>query len=938
MLRSPVPALLLTTAALMAADPSADRAGQIPVIDGKLDEAAWTTATWRSDFGPIVGWDDRKLTVGTKFACVVDDQAVYVAVDCAEEGAPKVPAPAGRDAAGVFARDVVEIFCDPTGTGTSFYQFAVAISGDQFDIYRIEGGRTVVTYSAQWDSAVQVGGAGWSAEIRIPLAAFTNTPADAFRPTWKFNVGREHPGRNQYASWSPVIGGFQDSDHFRFLAGMPVRSGALDQRIAGITAGSFAADGAGEVGVTLSGGDQVTGKGRVAVTVGSATAAAPVTFKSGMQHVVVPGISLPTEGKADIQVVIEADDGRVVSSRRVVINPERERLAVQMTSPVYAGTIFPDAPVTDFTADLTIKGALPAGAKLAATLIGPEAAVIASAEVAAAQNVTVGFPIAELPVGSYAVRFQLRAGDGSVIAVAERPLRKLGNAPEGVASLRINADRQLVINGKPRIFLGWYGGPVWGMSQKLQQQYPRLDSFFPMLTGDNLVNAMPERLAPICVENGELNRDQKPSEAVLEIYRKHILAHRDKPDTWMYYLADEPDYRGVSSVYMKHLYDLIKELDPWHPVFIISTAPWQWTDCADILAPHNYIAPSVDATNTRRSFGLHPVRDVIVQSVATTGRDALWATPQAFSYAFENLLADYPTWDEYRASLWLSIASGATGLYPFIYCGAFDRPALRLGSRHIYESLFALEPLLLRPDEPFTVATTGNVQTLIKRSGDQVLMIAVNLDEKPVQAAITAPALGDGPLTVFRDSATVQSTAGTVSVSLPAMGVLVVGRNLEHLEQGLSTESDFVKELAAAEADRRPAGSLLFMKGREIEIDAAAPDALSFNSKAMRATLFDGVRDALSWRGNKSDTTRVTLLFPENPLSAGRFVISGWKLAGARLETFARGTWTVQATATAADEQRWSVVLPEAVETPKMRLSFPGQGEVELYDVEAFAK
>jgi hypothetical protein len=127
------------------------------------------------------------------------------------------------------------------------------------------------------------------------------------------------------------------------------------------------------------------------------------------------------------------------------------------------------------------------------------------------------------------------------------------------------------------------------------------------------------------------------------------------------------------------------------------------------------------------------------------------------------------------------------------------------------------------------------------------------------------------------------------------------------------------------------------MQGRPIEIECQA-DNTTFTTKSMKATLFDGVRDALSFWAERGERTRMTLLFPEAPLAFQRLSIDGWHLTGTVAETFSRGEWTTIATAGAQDARTWNVTLPKSVTTPKLRFRFPGSGKVELYDVAAFAQ
>ena len=69
--------------------------------------------------------------------------------------------------------------------------------------------------------------------------------------------------------------------------------------------------------------------------------------------------------------------------------------------------------------------------------------------------------------------------------------------------------------------------------------------------------------------------------------------HREDPDFCLYYISDEPECRHVSPVYLKHIYDFVSELDPYHPVFTCTREAGKYLDCADIFSCHAYLAPVV---------------------------------------------------------------------------------------------------------------------------------------------------------------------------------------------------------------------------------------------------------------------------------------------------------------------------------------------------------
>ena len=62
---------------------------------------------------------------------------------------------------------------------------------------------------------------------------------------------------------------------------------------------------------------------------------------------------------------------------------------------------------------------------------------------------------------------------------------------------------------------------------------------------------------------GEATKDQMPSEEMFSRFKAVLDDNKDR-DFVYYYLDDKPECRQVSPVYLKHLYDFITDIDPYH--------------------------------------------------------------------------------------------------------------------------------------------------------------------------------------------------------------------------------------------------------------------------------------------------------------------------------------------------------------------------------------
>jgi hypothetical protein len=145
------------------------RAGQAPVIDGALDDAAWQIAPLPTgeflSYNPLHGSSiPQRTTVWISY----DADYLYFAFKCDD------PEPSGiktsvtrRD--NIWQDDWVGLSLDALGTGQLSYHLMVNASGVQLDMLNSVAGNEDTSPDWIWDSASQLTETGFSAEIRLPL-------------------------------------------------------------------------------------------------------------------------------------------------------------------------------------------------------------------------------------------------------------------------------------------------------------------------------------------------------------------------------------------------------------------------------------------------------------------------------------------------------------------------------------------------------------------------------------------------------------------------------------------------------------------------------------------------------------------------------------------------------------------------------------------------
>ena len=174
------------------------------IVDGKLDDAAWTSAT------PATGFTQSYPNPGaapldpTEVRILYDDQALYVAVRMRDSRPDSIAAQlARRDASGIYS-DWVHLIIDSYRDRRTAFRFTVNPKGVKKDVYTSDDGAEDTNWDAVWDVGTLVDSGGWNAEYRIPLSQLRfGGAAQGQERVWGFQVMRDIARRQARDSWSP---------------------------------------------------------------------------------------------------------------------------------------------------------------------------------------------------------------------------------------------------------------------------------------------------------------------------------------------------------------------------------------------------------------------------------------------------------------------------------------------------------------------------------------------------------------------------------------------------------------------------------------------------------------------------------------------------------------------------------------------------------------
>jgi hypothetical protein len=183
----------------------AAKAAAPPVIDGKLDDAAWSAAQWTDAFVDIEGDAKPRPAFLTRAKMTWDDTFFYVAASLDE---PHLWSDITRHDAVIFHENDFEVFIDPDGDSHAYYEFEINARGTFWDLFLPVPYRAGGVALDSWEipglkSAVSLDGTlnkrddtdrGWTVELAFPWkvlgeqAGRPSPPKDGDQ--WRVNFSR----------------------------------------------------------------------------------------------------------------------------------------------------------------------------------------------------------------------------------------------------------------------------------------------------------------------------------------------------------------------------------------------------------------------------------------------------------------------------------------------------------------------------------------------------------------------------------------------------------------------------------------------------------------------------------------------------------------------------------------------------------------------------
>ena len=875
-------------------------------VDGRLDESEWASAEWHGGFTGVATTGKDQVKNQTEFALIHGEKALYVGVRCHESLMEKLKAAEPKS---IWTTDAVDLFLSPAGTSAEFYHFAVAARKDlAAAIYNEEAGNIEPDpYRPDWKHAAWLGDDMWTIEIELPYTAFYMTRNAVWKDTWRINVCRKRViGKKERSSWKPLARTFMEPARMGSLGGFRKRPAAADLSVVRAAAAIKRLNGSKPAG-TFSCRAYAGEAGDYEF---AALGVKPQTchLKSGWNDL---KFDCEYEKSGFFTAPISLKRGELTFRREHPLSIVFEPIALDLEKPGYRNNFYPGQDASVICG--TVKSL--SGAPVEVSISGDG---IPSASVTTGADGAFSFATPGFAVGGEAT-LTFKGADG------EKTVRVRNLKPTGHRMSWIE-DGHIVIDGKPVLTRrvghhGYHGG-------KWMDEIFKRGLNFPESHEMREVGLEPMRLVK-GIEQREAKKNVYPCDELFAAIDKVIENHREK-DFSSYYICDEPECRQISPVYLKYIYDYVREKDPYHIVRTGTRAPLKYLETADLFETHPYINPH-NEPDGRRTYS-RPINEIgdFVECVSSLNRrdKAIGFYQTSFSYRYLDPTSDYPTFPEAVCHVWAGMIRGAVSINAYAYHDLGDRAAVYDGTAYTFTSLAALQDFLLLGKRTRLALTKEYEAVLYELKDGNRMFVVVNFTQKPVQVEIKG--IPGGDYVEFR---------GTRRFSSPKAFKLVphevVIGTTKKCDEGLATYAETQAMIDAKEKERTGRDNQLLDRYKELSFASSNAKRSSFYK------LIDGTRNVWAWEHKYAkDTLFVDFTDPKGVFSFSRLDVYGSGFKDVEAEVRVNGKWIkLKPKSVERDTYRCGLDFGARVTARRFRVLFPLKNpkrpmSVELYEIE----
>lgn len=701
-----------------------------PVIDGKLDDAAWSAATEVGGF-TVLGYPDKKPTAPTYVKAVTDGKALYLGFRCIEPRLAEIKSELRPKDVETWLQEGVEVVLDVVGDHQVYYHLFANISGGQGDsrcTAAINGTTDEdMKWNGEWELKTSRGDKEWFAEIKLPFSTFG---ADIKRNSiLGISLNRSRVIENELSTWSlnkvrfieptnmgeMIIPKNGDYCQIRVPRLSSVVIGGQNARID--IANHIGAQVAPKITYKISGNEQASGELQLNTIApgGNITADLPIGLSKSGHDLLSISVTDTCSGEA-------------------LYSATRDMKAVQ---PV----VFKEMLYALYykRADAAFEVMVPSDkAELQIALMkdgSSKAIAMKTFRAPSTGTARVSFDLRNQTAGRYKMLAELSRA-GKTIAKSESKVFPYKPNPK----VGLDKNGFMMVDGKQFFPIGIYSMESRQFKPDDAIMKDAHDAGFnsTVLYRETLSELIPT--LDTCQRNGikaivypTIPFDHPTGKETPESTRADIQARMHHPAVLAWYLVDEPEGIGrAPSEMVEDRYQFVKEIDQDHFCGLVVTTPEAAKDYhfgADIMWIDPYPVPAQPVTY---------VSDCVSGEVKAVEKDQpVWCIPQAFDWSVFNTGKvngkHRPTNEEERCMTYLALVNGAKGIIYWAYNGMYyyitDYPEHWSGMKKIAGELRDLSPVLMTKtvDKKLSVTTRSTgIQTMLKKLKGDWYVFAVN--------------------------------------------------------------------------------------------------------------------------------------------------------------------------------------------------------------------
>lgn len=172
--------------------------GTPPVIDGRLDEAVWSTAEAIEDLHQILPEEYAEPSERTTVYLLYDEDALYIGVKLWDSEPDQVTARVLRQGEVLLTDDRFAVTLSPFNDQRSGYFFGVNPNGVRVEGLYQDSTRLLMDWEGIWQARASVDDEGWVAEMVIPLQTLSFDPNSE---VWGINFSRRVARKQEDIGW-----------------------------------------------------------------------------------------------------------------------------------------------------------------------------------------------------------------------------------------------------------------------------------------------------------------------------------------------------------------------------------------------------------------------------------------------------------------------------------------------------------------------------------------------------------------------------------------------------------------------------------------------------------------------------------------------------------------------------------------------------------------